>query len=121
MQLDEFDAFEGFGGRVDSLVLHFHELLLDRRELCGDQARERDHEENHDDASDRGPLKLQPEENHRSHDLEGARPDRLEVRSDILELLTVHFHQIHDLALVVQRSRGGAEAQRLVVHHRHAA
>lgn len=121
LQLDELHALESLGGGVDSLVFHLHELLLDGRQLRGDQARERDHEENHDDAANRGPLQLQPEENHRPHDLEGTRPNRLEIRSDVLELLTVHFHEIHDFALVVQRAGSGAQTKRFIVHHCDAA
>ena len=37
------------------------------------------------------------------------------LRGDVLELLTVHLHEIHDLALIELRPSGGAETERLVV------
>ena len=57
----------------------------------------------------------------RHDDLEGSGPDGLEVavregeneevRGDVLELLTVHLHQIHDLALIELGAGGGTQTQ----------
>ena len=62
------------------------------------------------------------EQHDERHDnLEGSGPDGLEVaaseekskevRGDVLELLTVHLHQIHDLALVELGAGGGTQTQ----------
>ena len=40
---------------------------------------------------------------------------RRRLRGDVLELLTVHLHEIHDLALIELRPSRGAETERLVV------
>ena len=37
------------------------------------------------------------------------------LRRDVLDLLTVHLHEIHDLALIELRPSRGAETERLVV------
>ena len=112
LQLDEFDAFERFARGVDSLVLHFHEFSLNHAELPADAFGDRHHDNHDDNTRQRRPAQLclnrsldadlLPQKNQRADDLEGRRPDHLDVsefardennvRGSILEFLTIHLH-----------------------------
>ena len=131
LQLDQLHALQRLGGGVDAVVLHLHQLRLDLGEVRRHHAGERDHQQDHHRAGERGETELQvsavesvhlvEQHDERHDDLEGSGPDGLEVavregeneevRGDILELLTVHLHQIHDLALIELGAGGGTQTQ----------
>ena len=135
LQLDQLHAFERLGGGVDASVLHLHELTLNGGEACGHVPGERDHEQDDHCTCQSGVAELCirrgwrndliEEHDERDDDLEGTGPDGLEVagsekdakrlRCDVLELLTVHFHEIHNPALIELGSSRRTETESFVV------